>query len=50
MSIGWATLVLVVLVVGMTAHVEAQKDPILFCDCCKGVIDEIEWSMSQGIA
>ncbi len=27
----------------------AEKDPILFCDSCKGLIDEIEWSMSQGV-
>ncbi len=26
----------------------AEKDPILYCDTCKGLIDEINWAMDQG--
>ncbi len=37
-----------VLALACFGAVLAEKDPILFCDSCKGLIDEIEWSMSQG--
>ena len=28
---------------------QADKDPILYCDTCKGMIDEINWAMDQGM-
>jgi hypothetical protein len=33
------------------AHVcVAQQEPILYCDTCKGMIDEINWAMDQGMS
>ena len=28
----------------------SEKDIILFCDVCKGALDEIDWAMSQGLS
>ncbi len=27
----------------------AEKEPILYCDTCKGMVDEINWAMDQGL-
>ena len=31
-----------------TQMVMSQRDIILYCDVCKGALDEIDWAMSQG--
>ena len=40
---------LLALCCGIVLQALSHKDPIRYCDICKGAINEIEWAMSQGM-
>ena len=42
----WAVAAVVVLAWASTAS--AEKNPILYCDACKAVVDEVDWAIKQG--
>ena len=40
---------LLALCCGIVLQALSHKDPIRYCDICKGALNEIEWAMSQGM-